>query len=202
MSLKLPARNLEDWAVEIIGECTQSRETRRDLIKMYRSYYFTGTSEGTQAIYNRCYPHIETARRVPLFTDRCSLRHRIRRNRGRRGPDHGACRGAAPQPGLPPPGTSIPVLRLKGGTNCARVDGCAILKTVWGHDGLEGWLVKPTFFGVLREDIDDLDRQEAFVHTTYLTTSAFERTIVDHPERAEILAAGQGRVRPGRSGAG
>lgn len=78
----------------------------------------------------------------------------------------------------------------------ALVKGACLTKTLWGDEGLEPWLVQPELFGVLREDIADLDRQDAFVETTYMTPSAFKRTLdvgwgpylVDpHPEREQIL---------------
>ena len=59
MSLKIPQSHLVDWVKEIIEECVNDREQRRDQLKMWRSYYYTGTSDGQTATYNRCYPHIE-----------------------------------------------------------------------------------------------------------------------------------------------
>src|SRR5271170_948419 len=184
MSLKLPAKNIGEWAAEIIAECRVSAEQRRDLLKMYRSYYYTGTNDGSVAVYNRCYPHIErlgaflyspTDVRFDIEFDEtesdeihamghASARH-LNRNFHRRNLD----------------------LSFATAVSGGLIDGCNILKALWGHDGLEGWVVRPQFFGVLREDIDDLDRQEAFVHSTYMTPTAFERTIVEHPDRKEIM---------------
>jgi len=62
-----------------------------------------------------------------------------------------------------------------------------MVKQLWGHEGLEPWLVQPEMFAVLREDISDLDRQDAFVETTYMTRAAFSRTIAEHPNRRELM---------------
>lgn len=185
MSLKLPARDLADWALGIIEECSQSRETRRDLIKMHRSYYYTGTSEGTIATYNRCYPHIE--RLGAYLYSPTDVRFDIEFDESEDEESHAMGHAAARRLNREFHRRNLD-LTFASGVNSALVDGCTIQKTIWGHDGLEGWNIKPTFFGVLREDIDDLDRQEAFVHSTYLTPTAFERTISDHPDKKEIMA--------------
>ena len=185
MSLKLPARDLGDWALEIIEECRQSSETRRDHIKMYRSYYYTGTSEGTVATYNRCYPHIE--RLGAYLYSPTDVRFDIEFDESEDEESHAMGHAAARRLNREFHRRNLD-LTFASAVNNALVDGCTILKTIWGHDGLEGWNIKPTFFGVLREDIDDLDRQEAFVHSTYLTPTAFERTLVDHPDKEEIMA--------------
>jgi hypothetical protein len=184
VSLKLPKRHLEEWAMEVIEECCQSRETRRDLIKMWKSYYYTGTSEGTVATYNRCYPHIE--RLGAYLYSPTDVRFDIEFDESEDEESHAMGHAAARRLNRDFHRRNLD-LTFSSAVNNGLVEGCTLLKTVWGHDGLEGWNVKPTFFGVLREDIDDLDRQEAFVHTTYLTPSSFERTIVDHPEHDAIM---------------
>lgn len=184
MSLKLPKRHLEEWAIEIIEECTTSRETRRDLIKMYKSYYYTGTSTGEIATYNRCYPHVE--RLGAYLYSPTDVRFDIEFDESEDEESHEMGHTAARRLNREFHRRDLD-LTFASAVNSALVEGCTLTKTVWGHDGLEGWNVKPTFFGVLREDIDDLDRQEAFVHTTYLTPSAFARTIADNPDRDEIM---------------
>ncbi len=184
MSLKLPDKHLADWALEIIDECCQSRETRRDLLKMYRSYYYTGTSDGSVATYNRCYPHIE--RLGAFLYSPTDVRFDIEFDQGEPPEVHEMGHAAARRLNRDFHRRNMD-LTFSAAVNGGLVDGCNLVKTVWGDNGLEGWIVKPQFFGVLREDIDDLDRQEAFVHSTYLTPSAFERTIVDHPEKKEIM---------------
>lgn len=186
MSLKLPkdSKTLVDWAWEIINECNQSQEQRRDLIKMYKSYYFTGTSQGEMTFYNRCYPHIErlgaflfspTDARFDIEFDESedeqihemgyAAARKLNREIGRRNID----------------------LAMASALNGSLIEGCNLVKLIWGFNGLEPWVVRPVFFGVLREDIDDLDSQEAFVHSTYLTPTAFERTLVDHPDKDKIM---------------
>ena len=184
MSLKLPSRHLEEWALELIEECTQSRDQRRDLSKMWRSYYFTGTSDGTVAFYNRCYPHIE--RLSAFLFSPTDVRFDIDFDETEDETVHEMGHAAARKLNREFHRCSLDTA-FSSAVNGGLVEGCNLVKLVWGHEGMEGWIVRPGFFGVLREDIDDLDWQEAFVHTTYLTPSAFERTIVDHPEKDAIM---------------
>ena len=188
VSLKLPQKNLEEWATELIEECRQSSETRRDLIKMYRSYYYTGTSDGSTAVYNRCYPHIE--RLGAFLYSPTDVRFDIEFDETEDDAIHAMGHAAARRLNRDFHRRNLDLV-FASAVNGGLIDGCNILKSVWGHDGLEGWVIRPQFFGVLREDIDDLDRQEAFVHSTYLTPSAFERTVIDHPDYKEIV----GRVK-------
>ena len=184
MSLKLPARHLESWAKEIIEECTSDRETRRDQIKMWRSYYYTGTSDGTTAVYNRCFPHID--RLGAYLYSPTDVRFDIEFDESESEEAHDMGHAAARRLNRDFHRRNLD-LTFASAIKTALVEGCTLLKTLWGHDGLEGWNVKPAFFGVLCPDISELDRQEAFVHSTYLTPTTLERTIVDHPDKNEIM---------------
>jgi len=175
---------LASFAQELIDECCTSREQRRAQMKMWKSYYYTGTSEGQQARYNRCYAHVDrlasylfspadvrfsieydqTEDQSTLSMGQASARH-LNREFHRCGID----------------------MAVAGAVNDALYKGCVLEKLMWGHDGLEAWEVQPEMFGVLREDIAELDRQDAFVHTTFMTKSQFRRTLTDHPDKDEIL---------------
>ncbi len=168
MSLKIPQRNIEGWITEIIDECRQSAEQRRDLLKMYRAYYYTGNSDGSLAVYNRCYPHIE--RLGAFLYSPTDVRFDIEFDETEDESIHAMGHAASRFLNRHFHRRNLDVAFAQG-VNGALIDGCNILKCVWGHDGLEGWIIRPQFFGVLREDIEDLDRQEAFVHSTYMTRS-------------------------------
>lgn len=68
----------------------------------------------------------------------------------------------------------------------ALIEGCSFVKQVWTAKGLQPWVVRQSFMGVLREDIEDLNLQEAFTHSFYVTPDVFKRMIKDHPDRAEL----------------
>jgi len=185
MSLKIPQNHLEEWISEICQECMQSSIERRSLLKMFRSYYYTGTSDGSVAVYNRCYPHVE--RLGAFLFSPTDVRFHIEFDHSE-GEEIEAQANAA----------SRKLNRLfhqknldqcfSSAVNGALIDGVNILKCAKGHDGPEGWVIRPSFFGVLREDIEELDRQEAFVMSTYMTPSAFRRSIWERDDRERIVA--------------
>jgi hypothetical protein len=184
VSLKLPQKNLEDWALELIAECRETAEQRRDTLKLWRSYYYTGTETGTVAAYNKCYSHVD--RLAAFLFSPTDVRYSVDVDEEEDETTQQMCDSAARKLNR--------IFHIKNldiafatAVNGALVDGVNVLKAIWGHDGPEGHVIRPQFFGVLREDIDELDRQEAFVHSTYLTPTAFRRTIVDHPERDKLM---------------
>ena len=184
MSLKLPQKRIEDWALELIAECRETAEQRRDNLKMWRSYYYTGTENGTVATYNRCYSHVD--RLAAFLYSPTDVRYTVEVDQEEDENLHAMCDTAARKLNREFHTRNLDIA-FATGVNGALVDGCNILKAIWGHGGLEGHAIRPQFFGVLREDIEELDRQEAFVHSTYLTPSAFSRTIIDHPEYNDLM---------------
>lgn len=184
MALRIPQKNLSEWASGLIEECFASREQRRDLVKMYRSYYYTGTSDAEVTVYNRIYPHID--RLSAFLFSPADVRFTFEFDAEEPENVHAMGDVAARRFNREFRNRNLD-MTFKSALDGSLIDGCQIIKGIWGHDGLEGWIVRPGFFGVLREDIDDLDRQEAFVQSTYMTPGAFERTIWDHPERESIM---------------
>ena len=69
----------------------------------------------------------------------------------------------------------------------ALVFNCTFVKLLW-RDGIQPYVVVPGSIGVLREDIPNTDRQEAVVHTYYITKSELFDRLYSHPKREDILA--------------
>jgi len=176
-------KGLDDFVAETIHRCDASRNARIEQYKSWRAFYFNGANSSQQAPYNRVFSHIDRLSAFLFSPDdvRFSIElddeyakdwrrigeaaaKRLNRDFHRRGVD----------------------LEFAKGVDWALVKGKAILKLVWGHSGLEPWLVQPEFFAVLREDIDGLDRQEAFVHTTYITEDELHRQLSGKPDAAAI----------------
>jgi hypothetical protein len=184
--MRLPRRNIGPWAKELIDECTSSREARIDLNRLWTSYYYCGTSDGEAAFYNRTFCHID--RLASFLFSPTEVRFMLEGDPASDPADLDLLASGARYLNAEFNRTNSDLV-FSSAVNWGLIKGCALVKQLWGHDGLEPWLVQPEQFGVLREDIADLDRQEAFVETTYLTKSAFARTLIDHPEKKSILAA-------------
>lgn len=197
--MKIPAdsERLATWAKELIDECTVSVDRRRQQYSTLKQLFYTGSTTDTPSKHNRCYSHLDKLSaflfapsdvRFDLefegddrreWADRTDAAARyLNRNFMRRKCD----------------------LTFSEGVLWSLVKGCTIAKITWGSGGsLEPWIIQPEFFGVLREDIPSLDRQDAFVHTFYLTPAQFSRLLEGHPDKAEILAKATASARPSDS---
>src|SRR4029077_6369845 len=73
----------------------------------------------------------------------------------------------------------------------ALIKGKALLQTLWSRNGLESYLIQPESFGVYNESVDSLERQEAFVHTTFATRSQFRQMIygLSDTRRSDLMKA-------------
>src|SRR5205814_6469040 len=66
-------------------------------------------------------------------------------------------------------------------------------------------LPDPSDIGVLQEDVDDFDRQEAIVHWYVMSLPAYERMVMTHPDakyREALLAEGREHATPMPEGSG
>jgi hypothetical protein len=177
-------KNLVRWTQELIDECTVSVERRRQEYSTWKQLFYTGSTTGTPSKHNRCYSHIDklssfifspTDVRFDLecesddekqWTERLDVAARyLNRQFVRQKCD----------------------LAFSEAVLWSLIKGSTIIKQVWGRGGLEPWVIQPEFFGVLREDIPSLDRQDAFVHTFYLTPTQFRRLLGERPDKEEIL---------------
>ena len=72
------------------------------------------------------------------------------------------------------------------GVNLGLKYGAAIAKQVWGHAGVEARLVMPWCFGVYREDVTNLEDQEALCESGLMTLAEVWRRI-SHLKDAESM---------------
>ena len=181
--MKLPSRHIGPWTKEIITECRVSVETRRQAGKTWQALYYNG-SEGAQAKDNLCYSHVDKLSAY-LFSP-----SDVRFDCSFEVDETPRWYGAADI-------TSRHLTREFKRTRCglafaqavdmALIKGCSLIKLTWGAKGFHPHLVKPEMFGVMREDIEDLDEQDAFVFSYYLTPAQFERMMVGHPKATAII---------------
>lgn len=67
------------------------------------------------------------------------------------------------------------------------IKGKSFLQLLWADSGFEPSVVQPEVMGVLREDLNTLEQQEAFVHSTWITSSQFKQLVANHPDQTELL---------------
>lgn len=185
--MKLPGdtQRLTNWARELIDQCMVSREARRLQSRQWRQLYYSGSLNGGTSKFNKCFSHVDKLSSyifspadvrfslefegdsLPAWNEKTTTGARyMNRKFNRTG--CGSTFAAANEIGL--------------------IEGAGIVKLTWGPGGrLAPWTIRPSFFGVFREDIEDLDRQEAFVHSFYITPDGFRRMITRHPDRADLM---------------
>lgn len=189
------------WAQELVEECYSSHETRCEQIAHWKSYYFTGKKDGSPAVYNRCFPHVD--RLASMLFSPVDARFDIEFDATEKSNVHAMGRASARFLNREFHRCGID-LNFAEAVNWALVKGATIVKTIphmkpdpkatketpermrWMYDGLQSWLIQPELFGVLREDIAELDYQDAFVCSQYLTPNAFRRAITGNPREKEL----------------
>ena len=176
----------DSFYYDLIKKCTDSQDDRIQDYAFLRHYYLFGRSpDEDETPYNKIFPHIDTLSAF-LFaseTTKFSIH-------------------------LPADEHEIEYIRIKRmnrAVNDAWLDSNAdqivaqaltwslvyntmLVKLIVRGNEITPFPVDPGSFGVLREDVPYIDRQEAMVHSYYTTKSQLELDISAHPKKAEIMA--------------
>lgn len=176
----------EAFYADLVNKCLVSREERKGDYEALRSYYLFGApAEENPAPFNKIYPHIDQL--VSFLYASETTRFSI-------------VLGAAVDPDEH---KKVPKLIQKlndswYSSNADMIFGEAInwsmcfnstfVKLIWKNGIVHPYMVEPSMFGVLREDMAYLDDQEAFVHVYYITKSDLYSRLYAHPHRDAIIA--------------
>ena len=186
MPLNIPTNgdNIGNWAEEIVGQCQSSLDTRRQQGAAFRNLYLTGSEEGQPQTYKKTFTYINTI--AALFFSPAELKFLVAPT-GPAGPRERSMGRAA--------GTELHS-QIRGGHVDTRVEqavkwslvkGKTFIQLEWTRRGLQPYMVQPETMGVLRDDLDSLDKQDAFVHSTWLTPARFADRIANHPQRDKLM---------------
>ena len=180
----LPSSQLGSWARDLIDECSVSLKDRITRGIAFRNLYLTGDAEGDSAVYNKCYSHIETLS-SQLYSP-VELRFNVDYY-GFASAVHKAMAYTASNELHRQIRGSISDIKFGSAVTWSLVKGNTFIKLLWGKNGLEPYIIQPEMMGVHREDINDLDKQEAFYQSTYYTPEAFYYFLTTNPEREDIF---------------
>ena len=171
----------------LISQCFASRQTRMDFYSQMRMYYLFGSETGQlpEGSINKIYPTIdllcsflyaqETTRFATQFdksADKLSIQRASSMNE------------AINDEWFNSNADSIANDAVKWGL----VYNTMIVKLVIRGTDIAPYLVNPQNFGVLREDIPSLDRQEACAVMYQQTVTDMDTQLVGHPRRDEIMS--------------
>lgn len=183
--MKLPSRKIGDWAYDIIEECSVSRQQRAAECAYWRNYYYVGSDEDEDpALYNRIFGHID--RLASYLFSPADVRFNIEFDSTIGKAYLERAQVAARYLSREFHRSDVD-LSFAAANELALIKGCAIQKLNWGHNGFDPCIIHPESFGVLREDISSLDKQEAFVHSTFLTPGQMYRQLTGNPKQDEIM---------------
>lgn len=186
MPLNIPTSTdrLGDWASELCSACQTSLSNRRERGASFRNLYLTGDEGGQPQTYRKTYTYIQTL--ASMLYSPVELRFTVSPS-GPAGPRDRAMGHA---------GASTLSEYMRGGNvdttiedavEWGLVKGKTFIQLEWSRRGIEAHMVQPETMGVLRDDITRLDKQDAFVHSTWLTEARFADYIADHPKRGELM---------------
>jgi hypothetical protein len=175
----------EEFYLDLIRKCLVSRERRRADYSSLRSYYLFGSGpEESPAHYNKIFPHIDQLSAFLYSADTTRFSINL---------------GASVDPGQY---RFVPRLEqaLNDEWNNSNADqifataltwsmvyDSAFIKLIVNKGSIHPYFISPVSYGVLREDIAYNDRQEAFVHTYYITKSDLYARLYSHPKRQQIV---------------
>lgn len=201
----IPRSKIARWAAEIIQACTPDLEERIQRGALYRNLYLTGDENGNPATYAKTFAYIDNLASF-LFSP-LELRYLIRFHGGGNLTERAMGRASAAV--LHDLMTDAGVYAtLSDCVEWSLVKGKTFCKLNWEGDGFAPYMIQPEFLGVLRPDVTDLGRQEAFVHTTYYTPSEFASAFRELPNLGQLMrditkrgSRGRPDQRPDRSNA-
>jgi hypothetical protein len=169
---------------QLVRECTASRIDRFNFYQVVRNYCMFGTMDQQGCPYNKIKATLESLTSFIYSPDtvRFSLHLGVQ----------------APKldyPKAPVLGKEVTDVWHKSGTSLlfgkavwwALVYGCMLVKNYWIQGGMRTYLVEPHQFGVQREDITDLEDQEAFTHHYVVTRADLDRALQGNPRQKAIM---------------
>ena len=184
--MRIPSNELirEQFFRDLIEKCMVSLQERKGDYSALRSWFLFGSGpEESPTIFNKIYPHIDqlTSFLYSAETTRFSI------NTGASVPD---------QEQIKVPRLTLALNDEWLNSNADQVFSSALtwalvfnstfIKLVY-NKGIHPYMVEPASIGVLREDTPYTDRQEALVHTYYITKSELYARLYSHPKREQIV---------------
>lgn len=192
--MKVPRdATLSGWAKELIEECQVSLGRRREQARAWRQLYYTGTITSKASKHNKCYSTIDKLASF-LFSP-AEVRFSIDLEADQQDA-MGDCAEAAGRHLNQEFARAHCGLAFGAAVELGLIDGCAFVRPIWRNGRYETHVIRQGFMGVLREDLSELEHQDAFTHSQYLTPAAFNRLIKGHPDEKVLMHKAQAAYQP------
>lgn len=171
---------------EVAEICFKSHERRKGNYELLKNYYLYGCPPEYGATpYNKIYPTLDTVTAFLYSADTtrfsCEMPSNVPSSEWDKAP-------AVARKVSEEWKSSNGDLTFGRGLEWALVYGSTIVKLVPRGAHVAPFVIEPHDFGVYREDVNELDRQEAMCHRYWITRSQLERELERHPRQNEILS--------------
>lgn len=195
--MRLPSgKKIGEFAADLIDQCTASRKERLQAGAVYKNVYLTGSDEGTPQTYLKTFAFIDNL--SSFLYSPVDLRFTVQKDGQGNKVDHAMGRAAGTLVTRKIRRADIDT-KIEDAITWALVKGKTFVKMLPERGNLKGYLIQPELMGVLREDLETLDEQEAFVHSTYITTDEFARVVRGNPQERKLMERVKQYVNPQRN---
>jgi len=182
--LKIPGKNVGAFAKEVLDQCTASKPERLQRGSTFRNIYLTGSEQGEASPYNEVFAFIDNL--GSFLYSAVELKFNIDCYGSASVADRAKMRAASSEFYKQFRRSNTDTL-LESAVTWGLVKGKTFIKNAWTSQGFKDVMIQPEMMGVLEENLDHLDDQDAFSHTTYLTPNKLYRMLRTNPGREEIM---------------
>jgi len=182
--MRIPSTNVGKFAAEIVRRCSSSRAERLQRGSTFRNLYLTGSESGEAQAYPEVFAFIDNL--GSFLYSPVDLRFSINCYGSASQLERAKFRAAEAEFHKEFRRSNTDTL-IESAVTWGLVKGKTFIKNSWTSQGFKDLLLQPEMMGVLEENLDSLDDQDAFVHRTYVTPDKLYRMLRTNPSRDELM---------------
>lgn len=176
--------SVENWAKELIDQCSVSQTRRRDQARKWRTLFHTGTMDGASRKVNLVHNYIDKLASLLFSPSDVRFEITFDTDEVAQWTSMGDVAARYLNRNFKARKCNI---AFSGALEIALVESCCFLKLAWGAQGYAPHTIRQQFIGVGREDLNDISDQDVITHTYYLTINQFRRLISGKKNVEEIV---------------
>lgn len=183
--MRIPSNiKIGTWARDVYNQCTASKVSRTDRGGVLRNIYLAGSKDGEPVAYNEIFAFIDNL--GSFLYSPVELRFIIDSYGSSNVLDRLKMQAASSEfhKYFRRSGTDT---LIESAVTWGLVKGKTFIKNTWTSQGFKDFLIQPELMGVLEENLESLDDQDAFCHTTYVTPDKLYRILRTNPSRDDIM---------------
>lgn len=181
--MKIYNQDLDGFASELVDKCMSTRRDRIPAYQGLRHYYLFGAQEGQQAPYGKIYPHIDLL--TSYLYSQATVEFDVAvQNVDDKVIEQSELVSQRLNTFFHDYGLADTYMQC---VKWSLVFNSTFMKLLWVNGGIKPYMVEPHNFGVLREDVINLDDQEAFTHAYTISKDELKRRVSMMENGADIM---------------